>query len=58
MSHVHPFIVLFICQCMIEILLKGYKSYSPFHIGILFAAPVFAAPFFFYFILLLFFFFM
>ena len=32
---------------MIEILLKGYKSYSPFHIGILFAAPVFAAPFFF-----------
>ena len=42
---------------MIEILLKGYKSYSPFHIGILFAAPVFAAPFFFIFLLLLFFFF-
>ena len=42
---------------MIEILLKGYKSYSPFHIGILFAAPVFVAPFFLIFLLLLFFFF-
>ena len=43
---------------MIEILLKGYKSYSPFHIGILFAAPVFAAPFFFILLLLLLFFFL
>ena len=42
---------------MIEILLKGYKSYSPFHIGIRFAAPVFAAPFFFYFFIITFFFF-
>ena len=42
---------------MIEILLKGYKSYSPSHIGILFAAPVFAAPFFFIFFIITFFFF-
>ena len=42
---------------MIEILLKGYKSYSPSHIGILFAAPVFAAPFFFFFFFYYYFFF-
>ena len=41
MNHVHPFIVLINCPCMIAILLKGYYHiwYSPFHIGILFGAP-------------------